>query len=428
MLKASRYNFFAHLNEQTRLMFNGISGALYELDQAEYAIIQNILEQPITSEIENPASVRLLVDGGFLIPSDVDEVASILQRGQLECAHHKTLDLTISPSYECNFRCTYCYVDFVPGRMTFSDEQSVARFVERSLPAHKQLNLTWFGGEPLLCLPSVKRMNLQIAELCARYDIQFYSFLTSNGYLLTKKNITSLLDIGIRYFHVTIDGPAADHDRLRVRAGGAPTYTRILKNIKVLLADFSATHLTLRMNVAEENVGHLGELLGEIPADYRARVQVNIAPIEGCAAQPSPSLYKQINQVYRQAIEMGYIYYDLPISTKKYTYCNADKHNNFQIGPGAQVYKCSPSGKPEVQVGILDEAGQLCLNAKYEQWHAVPLFMDMCHECQYLCFCRGNCRLKRLRHSNSEDCAARYQDLENLIINRYLAIVNGQGN
>ncbi len=428
MLKPSRYNFFAHLAEQTYLAFNGISGALYELDQGEYQIIQHLLEQQGVSETADPAIVCLLAEGGFLIPGDVDEVATILQRGQLECAHHTTWDLTISPSYECNFRCTYCYVDFVPGRMTLSDELRVIRFVERNLPSYKQLNLTWFGGEPLLCLPSVKRMNRQIAELCACQGVRFYSFLTTNGYLLTRKNLASLLALGIRYYHVTVDGPAAYHDRLRVRAGGAPTFARILENINVLLADFPETHLTLRMNVAEDNVGHLTELLGAIPVSYRARVQVNIAPIEGCAVQPSPDLYKQINQAYRQALEMGYAYYDLPISIKKSTYCHADKRNNFQIGPGPRVYKCSPSGKPEVQVGILDEAGQLCLNAKYEQWHAAPLFLDKCHECRYLCFCRGNCRLQRLRNTIHENCTARYQDLENLIINRYLAVVNSQTN
>ena len=431
MLKTSRYNFSVHLNEQTHLIFNGISGALYELNQDENKIVQHILEHPESADIADPTISRLLVDGGFLISTDLDEVEMILQRGQFECAHHTTLDLTISPSYECNFRCTYCYVDFVQGRMTHSDERRVIQFVERSLPTTKLLNLTWFGGEPLLNLSIVKRMNRQIAELCTCQGVQFNSFLTSNGYLLTRKNIASLLAVGIRFFHVTVDGPKEYHDRLRIRTDGTPTYKCILNNIMILLMDFSETHLTLRMNVEEANVKYLGELLETIPAPYRTRVQINIAPIEGLEVPPSPSLYKQINRAYRQGLEMGYAYYDLSISTRKYTFCNADKHNNFQIGPGAQIYKCSPSGKPETWVGTLDDTGQPCLNSRYEQWHGVPLFLNKCLECHYLCFCRGNCRLKRLRDVNNndnKDCTARYQDIENLIINRYIAIVKSNIN
>jgi len=100
--------------------------------------------------------------------------------------------------------------------------------------------------------------------------------------------------------------------------GAPPTYTRILENIHTFLADFPETHLTLRINVAQDNVCHLGELLESIPAPFWARVQVNVKPIEGYAAEPTQELYKRINQIYRQELEWvtaTMIYQSRPVDT-----------------------------------------------------------------------------------------------------------------
>lgn len=404
------------------MIFNGLSGALYEIDDQEYYQAQQCFEHPNDNVSWDNAFVQALVTGGFLIPADRDEVTAIIEAGVQESEHPTILDLTISPTYQCNFRCTYCYVDFVQGQMSDEDGNRICQFLEHSLGDYKQFNLTWFGGEPLLCMDFIERINPQIGNICTRKGLRFYSFLTTNGYLLTTQNISRLIKAGIRYFHVTIDGPAVTHDRLRVRANGSPTHAQILRNILILLADFPDTRLTLRINVSDDTIEVISDLFLVIPLEYRSRVQLNIMPIEGLPKPPSPELYRKIHAIYAVALQMGFAYYSVQLSNQKCTYCCADKKPNFQIGPNTQVYKCSPSGKPEVHVGWLGQGGILYLNEKFEKWHETPMILEKCKECPYFCFCLGGCRLKRIRGVSMQGCQSRYLDLEHMIQNYYLAL------
>jgi uncharacterized protein len=434
MLKSSRFNFWASINdnEEQHLLFNGISGALYELDAQERIWTRSFLDVPdksLNSNSLNPKEAdlrRSLIEGGFVIPDDVDEIEMLLTRNQLECIDHHILDLVIAPTYGCNFRCTYCYVDFNAKRISADVEERVVKYVERVLPQYQQVNISWFGGEPLLCLDAVLRVSRQITEIAHRYyEVRLYNFISTNGYLLNLETAHKLFEAGIRFFHITIDGLPRYHDQRRVLANGNPTYTIIKENLVNMLTNIPDAHITLRSNVDESNIDSLHEVLDEIPATFRRRIQVNITPVRNDDKTPSVKLYQKINHVTRYALEIGYLYSDIPIPINRRTFCAADKFNNFQIGWDGTLYKCSPAtNKPEVKVGHLNAQGLQELNQNYEVWHKAPLMTDHCFDCPYLCFCAGGCRLERLRGAQELSCRDEYRDIGNLIINRYMAILN----
>ncbi len=428
MYKASKFNFWAPVDDNRYLLFNGVSGAMYELDAQERELALEWFDSvgEVLGPVGESSPCYSLVDGGFIIPEQLDEIELLLAENQSECIHHSVLDLVLVPTYNCNFRCVYCYVDFKAGNMSLDVEERILRYIERLLPQYAQINITWFGGEPLLCLDTVLRVSPKIKKIADQYKVRLFSFIASNGYLLHLETARKLVEeADIRFFHITIDGPRRHHDRLRVLSGGGPSYAIIMKNLLDILTHIPQAHITLRMNADEENIDSLHEVLDDIPHDFHQRIQINIFPILHGGEIPSVWLYKKINQVIRHALEDDYLYYDNHIPVGRKTFCSADKLGNFQVGFDGTLYKCSPAtDKIEVEVGSLCSDGSFELNESCHAWHEAPALRDFCADCPYFCFCLGGCRLERLRGVNDKSCMNRYADIENLIVNRYLGIIN----
>lgn len=419
-LSPSRYNFWASTDWGTHLLFNGLTGGLLEFDPEERTVVTAILTG--TAAFAGSHVVATLTAGGFLVRDGIDEARLLIERNRHTTEHHGVFELTVSPTYQCNFRCTYCYVDFENQRMTAGVADRVADFVDRELPRYGHANITWFGGEPLLCLDTVLPLVRRLRDVGQAHDLEVLQFLTSNGYLLTPTVAAELGGAGIRYFHITIDGGRRHHDERRVLAGHRPSFDRVHGNCLGLLAALREAHLTLRMNVDTENIASVDEVLTSIPSVDRHRVQVHITPILwGASDRPPRPLLAAVNAAIRRALELGFGYYDNIIRPARKTFCSADRRGNFHVGPDGRLHKCSPSGKPEVCVGSLGPGGLPIFNERFDTWHGAGPAADACVECPYLCFCAGGCRLTRVRREPNPGCRDRYANLDQLIINSYLA-------
>ena len=120
------------------------------------------------------------------------------------------------------------------------------------------------------------------------------------------------------------------------------------------------------------------------------------------------------------ALEMGYAYYDNDIPVGRRFHCGAEGAHNFQVGPDAALHKCSPSGKPEVTVGVIGPDGRPLLNARDGSWTGAHEVDAVCRECEFLCFCQGGCRLDRLRQRQDPRCRDQYLAMPQHVRNRWI--------
>ncbi|MFM6074868.1 MAG: radical SAM protein, partial [Dolichospermum sp.] len=72
----------------------------------------------------------------------------------------KAFELIILPTEQCNFRCIYCYEDFSIGRMKPEVISGIKALLDKRSSKLNFLNLSWFGGEPLVA----KDIVLDISE------------------------------------------------------------------------------------------------------------------------------------------------------------------------------------------------------------------------------------------------------------------------
>ena len=112
-MKPSRYNFFFQVDDQAILGYNSLTTALAELSAPEFAALQQFCTEPGNGYFEARGLGAFrddLVKDGFLVPDDADEIAQIgATHAALKAQRERTIGLTLVPTLDCNFRCTYCF-------------------------------------------------------------------------------------------------------------------------------------------------------------------------------------------------------------------------------------------------------------------------------------------------------------------------------
>ena len=111
-----------------------------------------------------------------------------------ESLSNDSLHLVLLPTEACNFRCIYCYEDFRYKRMEPWVMRGVKTLLARRAPGLRELNLSWFGGEPLLARDLIEDLMMHVGGLArAHAGLRVSADATTNGYLLTPEVADTLI-------------------------------------------------------------------------------------------------------------------------------------------------------------------------------------------------------------------------------------------
>lgn len=169
--------------------------------------------------------------------------------------------LIILPTERCNFRCTYCYEDFLIGKMKEPVQASIERFLDRRIPELSELSLHWFGGEPLLAKQVVLRLSSHASRLSKEHGVSLIGGLTTNAYVLLPDLFEELVSYDQRFFQITFDGWQYGHDAVRKMANGRGSFERIWENVCATKRSDSQFKIQIRIHVRRDNLENLEILL-----------------------------------------------------------------------------------------------------------------------------------------------------------------------
>lgn len=148
---------------------------------------------------------------------------------------YSNFGLVLMVNHACNLRCTYCYTGTKFSRaMPF---EIAARCVDRacnSLDSGGILELSFFGGEPLLEAGLIQRVMTHAQKHCAERGRGVEFSLTTNGTIDTPQAWEILLNPAVD-LTVSFDGLPEIHNRHRVDIDGAPTSARVVASIQRLV-------------------------------------------------------------------------------------------------------------------------------------------------------------------------------------------------
>ena len=194
---------------------------------------------------------------GYWVDPEVE--ASRYRAAYLDFLRSRDADevqLFFAPGYACNFACDYCYQESYPESPGGGVDvvEALLHHIDRRF-AKRRKYVTLFGGEPLL--PSASRraaVEALVDGLAARaIDLA----VVTNGYHLPAY-LPLLQRARLREIQITLDGPAAVHNRRRPLLGGGATFDNVVAGVDACLA--ADVPVNLRVVVDRENLDHLADL------------------------------------------------------------------------------------------------------------------------------------------------------------------------
>lgn len=287
------------------------------------------------------------------------------------------LQLILLVTEQCNFRCTYCYETFAHQGMQESVIGGVSRLLERRGSSDlRNLEVSWFGGEPLLEYATVIRVSRLAQTIANKNGINYRSDMTTNASMLIRPRLIELVDAGCSRFQITLDGSPEIHDLFRVTRSGRGTSQRVLDNLRDALASDVAFEFLLRVHVHPETGEHLDSLitlLRELKADDRVTLLVRpISNLGGPNASgiklPSNVEFRDVLHSLREALddedESTISPFDEDDASHVMT-CYAARANSFVIRSDGRIGKCTVALDDERNtVGQLREDGTMTLDAE----------------------------------------------------------------
>lgn len=410
-MKVSKFNQFWKNDSEKNMAFNAYTCSYAEVEDDFFKIIDKLNKVENLNEDELFLANQML-EGGFLIEDFVDEMEVLKYRSWMGKFTNNSFGLTIAPTLSCNFTCPYCYE--TPNDKVISDEiiDSILRAVEDNARQNRSIDITWYGGEPLLAKNVIFEMSDKIMKICEKYDVSYGAYMVTNGYLLDEETIVKMKSVNIDGVQITIDGPPEIHNKRRTAKNGDDTFDRILEN--VVLAKANKIDVTIRVNVDQTNEEYIGELLDILKSKNLLDVSISLGHVTAYtqACQSVSDICLNTEEYSRKDIEFkkmlqskGFIVdgSEYPFYPHvKANYCVVDSINGYVIDSEGFMYKCwNEIGNVERSVGHIKNYGKKeeeldrslisknILEIDYALWS--PFNFEKCNTCDVLPICMGGC-------------------------------------
>lgn len=272
--------------------------------------------------------------------------------------------------------------------MTEEVAERIERFIMNNIKKLNLLHITWFGGEPLLSLKWVERLNSRFANLCQENGIEFKSHLVTNGFLLSPQIAQRLKKSFVQTVQITLDGPKEIHDKRRFLKNGKGTFDKIMENVCSSIKIFGKFNFGIRINIDHSNLEKTKYLLDLMEEKgLKDEILVDFGQLEFFTTDASwGSEIKSYCITSSEFAEiLPILYKELRIRGFKFprpqrpgiSNCVAEVLNAFVVGPNGELYKCwRETGNGNNVVGHITPDGTLSCNPTLYRWLSFEPFDD----------------------------------------------------
>ncbi|HKM32269.1 MAG TPA: thioether cross-link-forming SCIFF peptide maturase [Oscillospiraceae bacterium] len=220
------------------------SGGVHVVDKLTYELLDHI-EPPLSPKCPEKAKSALL--GRYTaeeIDSSYEELYELYEQGILFSPDdYRQFAVNMAPSpvkamclhiaHDCNLRCEYCFAstgDFGKGRklMDFDTGKRAIDFLLENSGDRTNLELDFFGGEPLMNFGVVRQIVEYARSREQEYGKRFRFTITTNGVLIDKDKI-DFINREMSNVVLSIDGRKEVNDRMRKHRNGSGSYDTIVE-------------------------------------------------------------------------------------------------------------------------------------------------------------------------------------------------------
>lgn len=391
-MKLSLYTYLFERDNKYYL-YNSQTSFLSAIDKDFYELLYNHDFEKLEDDV-----LSVLKEKGIIIDDShyYDYYYTSRQGFISSIGNLETLELVVAPTTSCNFACPYCFEG--EKRNKFMTQEVVEDLVDfvNSYKNTKKLNITWYGGEPLVAFGIMKDIVSKIRSEC-HITIGEQSII-SNGYLINDQVIGFMKENQFKSIQITLDGNEEHHNLTRcLKESQKPTFKTIISNIDRLVQEMPDDfNISIRVNINKENERDFIDIFKMLTEMFPER-KISIYP--GFIREDGNNYKMCYNSLFGKAryefyknVEKAGIHIDY-YPKRQQKGCMTSQEGSFVIGPEGELYKCwNDFNHPERIVGYIKERKMINpqLISKYSLESTI--YSDPnCKECKLFPVCDGGC-------------------------------------
>ena len=386
------------------------SGSLHQVDDATLDVLRDFdPSQPIDETSKIHREIHSLIEKRLLFTPDDSQVvdAHMMARKPVVKA------LCLHMAHDCNLRCRYCFAgdgtynvnDIDKGLMPLEIGKKALDFVIENSGARRNLEVDFFGGEPMLNFGVIKELVAYGREREVASGKKFRFTLTTNGALLSDQ-LHDYINENFDNVVLSLDGRPEVHDYMRVRHDGNGSYASISQKVKALADARNHEKYYVRGTFTRHNLDFAADVMHLADLGFKnISMEPVVAPPEADYAlreEDLPVLFAEYEKLADlllareragQGVHFFHFEMDLsggPCIAKRVTGCGAGSEY-LAITPSGQLYPCHQFvGDESFRLGDL-ETGVVKqdLIADFSKCHVYA--KPECAGCWAKYYCSGGC-------------------------------------
>lgn len=395
------------------------SGAVHVVDEIVYDILDFYKELPLDEIIlklkdrysadavrEAYGEIKELENEKLIYTEDVyKEVIPLIERRDPVV---KALCLHIA--HDCNLKCKYCFAEegeYHGKRELMSLEvgKKAIDFLIKASGKRKNLEVDFFGGEPLMNFDVVKGIVEYARSIEKENNKNFRFTITTNGILLND-DIMKYINENMHNVVLSIDGRKEVNDRMRPRAGGQGSYDNIVPKFQKLAESRNQTDYYVRGTFTRHNLDFEKDVLHLADLGFK---QISVEPVvadpsEDYAIQEEdlPVIFEEYEKLAKEIIKrrkegkwFNFFHFmiDLtggPCVTKRLVGCGSGTEY-LAVTPTGDLYPCHQFvGQEQFKMGTVDTGVvNTDIRKDFEQCNVYN--KPVCQNCWAKFYCSGGC-------------------------------------
>lgn len=395
------------------------SGAVHIVDEAVYNVLdfyKELSEEEIINKLSDKfsveelqeaiAEIKELEENKMLYTEDIYEqvIPMINKRNPVVKA------LCLHIAHDCNLKCKYCFAEEgeYHGKrelMTTEVGKKAIDFLIKASGTRKNLEVDFFGGEPLMNFQVVKDIVEYARSLEKENNKNFRFTITTNGILLNDE-IQAYINENMHNVVLSVDGRQSVHDKMRPCANGKGSYDIVMPKYKKLADSRNQTDYYVRGTFTRHNLDFSKDVFHLADEGFK---QISVEPVvadlsEDYAIQSEdlPSIFAEYEKLACDIVEkrkngewFNFFHYmiDLtggPCVTKRLVGCGSGTEY-LAVTPTGDLYPCHQFvGIEQFKMGTVD-TGVVKPEIREQFENCNVYSKPACKKCWAKFYCSGGC-------------------------------------
>ena len=380
------------------------------------ALFENYSEEEIVKELKNQykedeikesiEEVKELIKEGMLFTEDIykDYIFNVKQRSTVVKA------LCLHVAHDCNLACKYCFAEegeYKGDRSLMSAEvgKKALDFLVNNSGNRVNLEVDFFGGEPLMNMDVVKEVVAYGRELEKTHNKKFRFTMTTNGVLLNDE-IMEYLNEEMSNVVLSIDGRKEIHDLMRPTQNKKGSYDIILPKFQKFAKMRGNKSYYVRGTFTRNNLDFCKDVLHMADLGFD---EISIEPVVTEDSQPYaireedlPTIFENYDELAKEMIKRekegrGFTFFhymiDLtggPCVAKRLSGCGSGTEY-LAVTPWGDLYPCHQFvGQEEFLLGnVTDGVQRMDIVNEFKACNVYT--KEKCKNCFARFYCSGGC-------------------------------------